>query len=157
MSQGPQHGDPSDVGSTASRPLQHRLQSGAQPLERQDVDDGAQADAEREARDATDALGYATLGLLDGTVIARLPCGVELGTAVIGRGSLSDIRIHDPWIHRVHAHIDWDVGLRAHVISHVGGINGTFVNLQRVISPTRLTDGARVRVGKTELVYRRIR
>jgi len=103
------------------------------------------------------AVSYATLGMLDGTVIARLPCGEELGSAGIGRGSLSDIRIHDPWIHREHASIAWDAVRRAHVIEHAGGANGTFVNLQRISTPTRLTDGARVRVGKTELIYRIIR
>lgn len=111
------------------------------------------------ACDLLEAVGHATLSKLDGTVIARMPCSAELGTAVIGRGSLSDIRIHDPWMHREHAHITWDGAARAHMIADAGGANGTFVNLQRVATavPTRLTDGARVRVGKTELIYRRVR
>jgi hypothetical protein len=97
---------------------------------------------------------YATLSLLDGTIVARLACDGSLGTAVIGRGSLSTIRIHDPFVHRVHADIRWDEGTRAHVITHGGGTNGTFVSLQRIDQPTRLIDGTRIRVGKTELIYR---
>lgn len=163
MSQGARDNDQASPGSTSPGPLQRRLQTGAQPLGTghatpivSGTPGSGRLDTESEL---PEALGHATLSLLDGSVIAELPCGDELGTAIIGRGSLSDIRIHDPWIHREHASIAWDAGTRAHVIADAGGANGTFVNLQRVktSAPVRLTDGARVRVGKTELIYRRVR
>jgi hypothetical protein len=101
------------------------------------------------------AAGYATLGMLDGTVIARLECDARPGAAVLGRGSLSTIRLQDPFVHRFHAEICWDDSARAHVITHGDGANGTFVNMQRIEQPTRLIDGSRIRIGKTELIYRR--
>ena len=99
---------------------------------------------------------HATLGLLDGTVIARLACHESLGTVVIGRGSAATIQVQDTFAHRVHAQISWETTSRSHVITHGGGANGTLVNLQRIASPTRLIDGARIRIGKTEIVYRKI-
>lgn len=99
---------------------------------------------------------YATITLLDGTVLGRLECDASLGQIVIGRGSLASIQIHDVFVHRVHAEIHWDAEARAHVITHAGGSNGTVVNLERLAKPARLIDGARIRVGKTELIYRRV-
>lgn len=160
-------------GRTPSGPLQRRLMSGAPLPSIVDTASFAPHDLETtlDCPEMTSAsasgssgaigrageVGYATLGLLDGTIIAHIPCSDDLGTAVIGRGSLSDIRIHDAWIHREHALIAWDADVRMHVITHAGGANGTFVNLHRLSAPTHLNDGARVRVGKTEMVYRRIR
>ena len=110
-----------------------------------------------ERRDPTDvATHYATVALLDGTVVGRLACDASLGQVAIGRGSLASIQVHDSFVHRVHSEIQWDTELRSHIITHAGGSNGTFVNLQRVDTPTRLVDGARIRVGKTELIYRRV-
>jgi hypothetical protein len=102
------------------------------------------------------AMQYATIALLDGTVIGRLACDQLLGEIVVGRGSVAGIRVDDPFVHRVHSEIRWDTALRSHVIAHGGGSNGTYVNLQRVDRPTRLIDGARIRIGKTELIYRRV-
>lgn len=110
---------------------------------------------EQDAGEDPGGVAYATLGLLDGSVVARLQCHESLGKAVLGRGSLSDIRMHDPFVHRVHAEIQWDTESNSHVVTHGGGANGTFVNMQRIDQPTRLLDGARIRVGKTELIYRR--
>jgi hypothetical protein len=102
------------------------------------------------------AMQYATIALLDGTVVGRLECDQSLGQIVVGRSSLADIQIHDPFVHRAHSEIHWDADVRSHVITHAGGSNGTFVNLQRVDKPMRLIDGARIRIGKTELIYRRV-
>jgi pSer/pThr/pTyr-binding forkhead associated (FHA) protein len=99
---------------------------------------------------------YATIALLDGTVIGRLACDELLGEIVVGRGSAAGIRVDDPFVHRIHSEIRWDTALRSHVIAHGGGSNGTYVNLQRVDRPARLIDGARIRIGKTELIYRRV-
>lgn len=99
----------------------------------------------------------ATLQLLDGTLVARLSCDAECGVVGIGRASTSDVRISDPYVHRFHAEIRWDTETHSHILSHCGGENGSWVNLQRVKAPARLTDGARIRVGRTELIYRRLR
>lgn len=145
---------PANKPDAPAGPLHRRIATGAQPLPvaRPAEPDDRPVDAPHDER----AYGYATLGLLDGTIVARMPCGPELGVATIGRGSLAEIRLHDNWVHRAHATIRWDSVARAHVISDLGGANGTFVNLERVRGPVRLIDGARVRLGKTELVYHRI-
>ena len=130
-----------------SGPLQRRILAGSQALRPSTTDGVAPGDG---------AFQYATIGMLDGTVIARLECDGSLGPFVLGRSSLADVRIEDPFVHRVHAEITWETDVRSHVITHSGGSNGTWVNLQRVDRPTRLTDGCRIRVGSTELVYRRV-
>ena len=104
---------------------------------------------------ATQSSGSATLGMLDGTIVARLQCHEEMGRVSIGRGGTAAVRIEDAYVHGVHCEIYWDPTARAHIIKHAGGRNGTFVNLQRLCRPARLIDGARVRIGKTELIYRR--
>jgi hypothetical protein len=125
-----------------SGPLQRRILTGAVAPSRRDTPDVA--------------IQYATVALLDGTVVGRLECDASLGTIVVGRSDLSDIQIHDPFVHRAHSEIHWDIELRSHVITHAGGSNPTLVNLQRVERPARLIDGARIRIGKTELIYRRV-
>lgn len=130
----------------ASQPSTHPTEPRPAPVDWQS--DGVQ--------DATGAVPYATLGMLDGTVLARLPCAEELGTVIIGRSTTASIRVHDPFVHRLHADITWDPVTKSHVITHGDGSNGTFVNLQRISQPTRLIDGTRIRVGKTEIIYRRL-
>lgn len=131
-----------------SGPLQRRMLAGSQRSTRPCV-------SERRTT-SSQAIQYATIALLDGTVVGRLPCDASLRQVVVGRSSVAEIQIHDPFVHRVHAELHWDAEPRVHVITHVGGSNGTFVNLQRVERPTRLIDGARIRIGKTELIYRRV-
>lgn len=140
-----EHASPRDG---ESGPLQRRIVTGSQSL-------GESRVSERGAASSY-ATQYATIGMLDGTVVGRLECDESLGLAVLGRSSLSEIQIHDQFVHRAHAEIYWDQAIRAHVIVDGGGSNGTFVNLQRVDKPTRLADGTRIRVGKTELIYRRV-
>gem|GEM_PF-5340178 len=129
-----------------SGPLQRRLAAGS---------DVAAPSNTHEATPQT-AVPYATIAMLDGTVIGRLECDVSLGRAILGRGSLAEIQVHDSFVHRVHSEIYWDHDRRTHVIAHAGGSNPTFVNLERIDKPTRLIDGARIRVGRTELIYRRV-
>ena len=129
-------------------PLQRRILAGSRELQR--PAGSVHGDS------AADAVPYATIALLDGTVVGRLECHEALGQVVLGRSSLADIQIHDQFIHRVHSEIHWDTETRSHIITHAGGSNGTYVNLQRIDGSTRLVDGARIRVGKTELVYRRV-
>jgi hypothetical protein len=128
--------------SAEAGPLQRRISVANQPISSPAPDHSA--------------IPHATIALLDGTVVGRLTCDTSPTPIVVGRSSLSTIHIDDPFVHRAHAQIDWDVAQHAHVITHGGGSNGTFVNLQRIDRPTRLSDGTRIRIGKTELVYRRI-
>ena len=141
----PSEGDPNRL--AGSGPLQRRIMAGSQEL----------IPPPSMPRDTSNlAIQYATIALLDGTVVGRLECDQSLGQVVVGRGTIAGIQVHDPFVHRVHSEIHWDAEARAHVINHAGGSNGTFVNLLRVDRPTRLIDGARIRIGKTELIYRRV-
>jgi hypothetical protein len=71
---------------------------------------------------------------------------------ILGRGTDCDLRLVDPGVSRHHAEIrveDNDV-----VLVDLGSTNGTFVNGQPV-RRVALTDGTRVTLGRTTLVFRR--
>jgi hypothetical protein len=71
---------------------------------------------------------------------------------ILGRGTDCDLRLVDPGVSRHHAEIrveDGDV-----VLVDLGSTNGTFVNGQP-IRRVPLTDGTRVTLGRTTLVFRR--
>jgi hypothetical protein len=73
---------------------------------------------------------------------------------ILGRGTDCDLRLVDPGVSRHHAEIrveDGDV-----VLVDLGSTNGTFVNGQPV-RRVALTDGTRVTLGRTTLVFRRDR
>lgn len=91
---------------------------------------------------------------VDGGVLAEIPCRENAGSLMIGRGQAADVRIDDPYVHRQQAEIHWDDAASAHIITHAGGQNGTWVNRQRIDQPTRLTGGESLRFGKTRLFYR---
>ncbi len=120
----------------------------------------ASAPASQSARtpSAQHDLRIATFSLLDGTVLARFQCHVDAGTLIIGRGSSAAVRVSDAFVHRQHASVVWDASMQAHVLRHLGGTNGTWMNLARVTDTdaVRLSHGARVRVGRTELIYHRV-
>ena len=84
---------------------------------------------------------------------------IELGpTAVLGRGGEADIQLPDTGVSRKHAELrrvpgdGSDDGERVE-LHDLGSTNGTRVNGRRVDAVT-LTDGDRIQVGSTELVYR---
>jgi len=71
---------------------------------------------------------------------------------ILGRGTDCDLRLVDPGVSRHHAEIRVEDG--EVVLVDLGSTNGTFVNgqpVRRVI----LTDGTRVTLGRTTLVFRR--
>ena len=71
---------------------------------------------------------------------------------VIGRGADADLVLADPGVSRRHAEIKVD-GLD-HVVVDLGSTNGTHVDGMPV-QHARLTNGTVIRVGTTDLVYRR--
>lgn len=73
----------------------------------------------------------------------------------IGRGTTVLVRLPDTTVHRTHALIVWDDERGAHLLEDPGGSSGTFLDGQRITQPEPLTDGARIRLGTTELLYRR--
>lgn len=89
-----------------------------------------------------------------GHEVSELPCDETAGILIIGRGHNATVRVSDPYVHRVHAHIRWDSEANAHIIAHGGGDNSTYVDERKLRTPSRLSNGTRIRVGRTELVYR---
>lgn len=90
----------------------------------------------------------------DGGILVEIPCQEIAGSITIGRSRAADIRIDDPYVHRVQAEIRWDEAAGAHFIAHGGGENGTYVNRRKVQQAVRLNGGERLRFGKTKLLYR---
>jgi len=70
----------------------------------------------------------------------------------IGRHPHNDITLDHPAISRTHAYLARRDG--SYVIEDVGSTNGTFVNGQRIRRQV-LQNGDRIRVGHTDLVFRR--
>jgi len=78
----------------------------------------------------------------------------ELTTPVtlLGRGTDCDLRLVDPGVSRHHAELR--VEGQQVILVDLGSTNGTFVNGQPV-RRVELTDGTRVTLGRTTLVFRR--
>jgi Protein of unknown function (DUF3662)/FHA domain len=71
---------------------------------------------------------------------------------ILGRGTDCDLRLVDPGVSRHHAELRVEDG--EVVLVDLGSTNGTFVNGQPV-RRVSLTDGTRVTLGRTTLVFRR--
>lgn len=91
---------------------------------------------------------------LDGNEVASLPCDESAGIIILGRGQNATVRLSDPYVHRVHAHMRWDSSAGSHVIVHGGGENSTYVNRRKIRAPYTLQNGNRIRLGRTEMIYR---
>lgn len=95
--------------------------------------------------------GGAELVLLTGSTDGRR---IRLRGAgqVIGRSSEADVEIDDPYASEFHAR----VGLQDEriVVHDLGSTNGTYVNGRRVTSPTTVSRGDTVQIGKTTLEVR---
>lgn len=90
----------------------------------------------------------------DGNLMASLPCDESAGIIILGRGQNATVRLSDPYVHRVHAHMRWDSSVNSHIIVHGGGENATYVNRRKIRAPYTLQDGNRIRLGRTEMIYR---
>ncbi len=101
------------------------------------------------------SFAIAVLQLLDGTLLGMLSCDESVGLTTIGRGRDAIVKVHDPYVSRIHATIHWDPAGGTHVLTDRSAQNGTYVNGRRILAPTRVLDGARIRLGTTELLYLR--
>jgi putative peptide zinc metalloprotease protein len=73
----------------------------------------------------------------------------------IGRAEGNTVRLEDPSVSRWHASICVEQG--AATIEDVSSRFGTFVDRTRIVQPTRIIDGSRIRVGETMMVCERRR
>jgi pSer/pThr/pTyr-binding forkhead associated (FHA) protein/NADPH-dependent 2,4-dienoyl-CoA reductase/sulfur reductase-like enzyme len=77
---------------------------------------------------------------------------IELGdVTTIGRRAENDLVISDPLVSGDHAEVRVIGG--AYVLADAGSRNGTFLNDRPVMAPTPLSDGDRIRVGDTQVVF----
>ena len=76
-----------------------------------------------------------------------------LDGATLGRGDAVDIRIEDPYASSQHARIVRQGELL--VLEDMGSTNGTYLNRNRVTSPTEVLRGDRVKIGKTVMEMRK--
>lgn len=71
---------------------------------------------------------------------------------VVGRSPDADISIDDPYSSEFHARVGMSDGKV--VVHDLGSTNGTYVNGRRVTSPTTVSRGDTVQIGKTTLEVR---
>ena len=74
------------------------------------------------------------------------------GDIEIGRSDQCTIRLTDTYASQVHARLSARNG--AWVVEDLGSTNGTYLNDQRVESPSEVRTGDRVRIGTTTLEFR---
>lgn len=89
---------------------------------------------------------HGTVTILTGTRAGAL-FPVESDEVFIGRAPEVDICIEDDGLSRCHARIYRDGG--EHYIEDLQSTNGTYIHSQRIDQPVLLTDGTRIKVGKT--------
>jgi len=75
------------------------------------------------------------------------------GVCSLGRAASNQIPLSDERVSRRHAVIQVQQQGEFWLVDF-GSRNGTFLNDQRIAQPTRLNDGARVRIGRFEFVFR---
>ena len=75
------------------------------------------------------------------------------GTIQIGRAASCDIRPDDTYISQHHARITDRNG--AWYVEDMGSTNGTYLNQRRVTSPSEISPGDRIRLGKTTIEVRK--
>jgi len=71
---------------------------------------------------------------------------------VLGRSSEADILVEDTGVSRRHLEIRTTNGVTSAV--DMGSTNGSYVNGQRVVGSTELTDGSTITMGRTKIIFR---
>ncbi len=84
----------------------------------------------------------------------RQPEPLPLGRLriTIGRSARNDVCIPDPFASRVHAEVRREGD--QYVLQDLGSANGTYYNGARAEQPITLTNGGRIQIGETEIVFR---
>lgn len=78
----------------------------------------------------------------------------ELGEeAVIGRAGECAVTLGDEFVSNLHARVYRQRG--RYYLEDLGSTNGTYVNGRRITYPVELRGGDKIRVGRTELEFRR--
>jgi pSer/pThr/pTyr-binding forkhead associated (FHA) protein len=72
---------------------------------------------------------------------------------ILGRSDKCHIPLGDTYVSQVHARVFRRNG--QFFIEDMGSTNGTYLNSRKVVGPTPVNRGDRVRVGRTELEFRR--
>src|SRR5215207_671365 len=80
----------------------------------------------------------------------RLPLGRLRIT--IGRSARNDVCVPDPFASRVHAEVRREGD--GYVLQDLGSANGTYYNGSRLEQPVALTNGGRIQIGETEIVFK---
>lgn len=118
-----------------------------------ELDDAVRAGRfETESRTERSSLAPATGGAQEFHPILEIDGQQYLLTGpvtVLGRGGDSDIILDDTGVSRHHVELRVE-GNRMYA-TDLGSTNGTFVNGERVKTPTDLPDGATIRIGRTRL------
>jgi two-component system, cell cycle response regulator len=98
---------------------------------------------------AIDPHERAYLIVLAGTSVGEM-FKLPPGEAVIGRGKRSEVTLHDEGVSRAHARMVSDGD--GVWIDDLGSRNGTYLNGERLINRTRLSDGDKIQVGRTTIL-----
>lgn len=109
------------------------------------------ADAPGAREHATTGTGRPRLVLPAGSGTPERTVLITSPVTVVGRGVEADLRLHDTGVSRRHAELRLD-GDQVHLCD-LGSTNGTVVN-GRPVTSTVLTDGDRIEVGATPMVFR---
>jgi len=68
---------------------------------------------------------------------------------IVGRGRDADIVVNDPLCSRHHACLDVADGIESLSVDDMDSRNGTYLNGRRILGPSVVPDGGRLRVGRT--------
>ncbi len=71
----------------------------------------------------------------------------------VGRDDTCSFQVLDPMVSRKHLQVRWDAALGRHVAGDYRSAHGVFVNNKQIVLDTALSDGDRIRIGQTTLMY----
>lgn len=74
-------------------------------------------------------------------------------TNVIGRDEAVPIQIIDQYVSRKHVQIRFETAEQRYYALDMRSKHGVFINERRIVDETALTDGDRIRVGETTLLF----